>query len=254
MKKLFIVLAAVVLIVVIAGGVLAYTYLQNQNPSPTPSGETNTPPMVPTTVDEIRDAAMVYLAANHSGTIMAMDNLAWTGGKQDTGLLGAENYVYTSGNWSCVIDYPVVPNPVYTIMLDYSTFGVAIRWTGSYQTGVFCETNISTHMIVNDLSEDGIRDLTMMYLKVYHNNTSPYMQNMMSWIGGRMDMGMMVGSNKYSYQSNGWNVTMQNPVVPNPIYTITAIYMPSNMHTAMMTWEGTLDNGTITQTNWDYSP
>jgi hypothetical protein len=254
MKKLFIVIAAVVLIVVIAGGVLAYTYLLNQNPTTTPTGETNTPPMVPTTVDEIRDGAMIYLAANHSGTVMVMDNLAWTGGRQDTGLLGAENYVYTSGSWSCVIDYPVVLNPVYTVTLDYSKADVAVRWVGSYQNGIYCETNASTNGIVSDLSENGIRDLTMMYLKVYHNNTSPYMQGMMSWTGGRMDMGMMVGSNKYNYQSNGWNVTIQNPVVPNPPYTITAIYMPSNMHTAMMTWEGTLDNGTITQTNWTYSP
>src|SRR5512138_700137 len=99
MKKTFIVLAAVVLIVVIAGGILAYTYLPKQNPTPTLTGETNTPPMVPTTADEIRDAAMVYLAANHSGTITVMDNLAWTGGRQDAGLVGAENYVYTSGNW-----------------------------------------------------------------------------------------------------------------------------------------------------------
>lgn len=254
MKKLFIVLAAVVLIVVIAGGILAYTYLQNQNPTPTPSGETNTPPMVPTTVEEIRDAAMVYLAANHSGTVMVMDNLAWTGGRQETGLLGAENYVYTSGSWSCVIDYPVVLNPIYTVTLDYSNADVAVRWVGSFQDGVFSETSASVNGLVSDLNQAGIRDLTMMYLKVYHNNTSPYMQSMMTWTGGQVDMGMMVGSTKYSYLSNGWNVTIQNPVVPNPIYTITAIYMPSNMNAAMITWEGTLNNGIITQTSWAYNP
>ena len=93
----------------------------------------------------------------------------------------------------------------------------------------------------------------MAYLKIYHNETTPYM-NDMSWTGGRMDMGMMVGSDKYNYQTNGWNVTMQNPVVPNPIYTITAEYTPANMHSAMMTWEGTLQNGTITQSSYKYNP
>jgi hypothetical protein len=197
---------------------------------------------------------MVYLAANHTGTIMVMDNLPWTGGRQDTGLVGAENYVYTSGSWSCVIDYPVVPDPVYTVTLDYSKFDVAVRWIGSYQNGVFCEANATTNGIVSDLSENGIRDLTMMYLKVYHNNASPYLQGMLSWTGGQMDMGMMVGSIKYNYQSSGWNVTIQNPVVPNPPYTITAVYMPSGMQHAMITWEGILDNGVMTQNSYAYNP
>jgi hypothetical protein len=69
-----------------------------------------------------------------------------------------------------------------------------------------------------------------------------------------MDMGMMVGSNKYSYMSIGWNVTMQNPVVPNPPYTITAVYSQANMNTAMITWIGTLDNGIIKQTSYEYNP
>jgi hypothetical protein len=254
MRKTLIIAAVFVLIVIIAGGILAYTYLPNQNPTTSPTGETNMAPAIPATVDEIRDAAMVYLAANHTGTIMVMDNLVWTGGRQDTGLVGAENYVYTAGSWSCVIDYPVAPNPVYTITLDYSKFDVAVRWIGSYQNGVFCEANATTNGIVSDLSENGIRDLAMMYLKVYHNSTLPYLQGMMSWTGGRMDMDMMIGSDKYNYQSKGWNVTIQNPVVPNPPYTITAIYTPTNMHTAMMTWIGTLENGTITQTKYVYSP
>lgn len=254
MKKLFIVLAVVVLIVVIVGGILAYTYLPNQNPTTTPTGETNTPPKTLTTVDEIRDGAMVYLAANHSGTVSMMSGLSWSGGRQDTGLLGAENYVYTSGSWSCVIDYPVVLNPVYTITMDYSVTGVGIRWMGSYHNGTFSETSATITGVDSNLTAPGIRDLTMMYLKVYHNNASSYMQNMMTWSGGQMNMGMMVGSNKYSFQGNGWNVTLQNPVVPNPTFTITAIYMPSSMQRAMMMWEGTLDNGIITQTSYAYNP
>jgi hypothetical protein len=254
MRKNLMIAVVIFLIVVITGGILAYTYLANQNPTTAPTGENNTPPAVPTTVDEIRDAAMVYLAANHTGTIMVMDNLTWTGGRQETGLVGAENYVYISGSWSCVIDYPVVLNPVYTVTLDYSKFDVAIRWIGSYQNGIFCEANATTNMIVSDLSENGILDLTMMFLNVYHNNTLPYMQSMMSWTGGQIDMGIMVGSNKYSYQSSGWNITIQNPVVPSPPHTITAVYMPSGMQHALITWEGTLDNGVMTQNSYAYKP
>jgi hypothetical protein len=251
MRKTLIIAAVIVLIVVIAGGILAYSYLPTQNQ--TPNGETNTPPKTLLTIDEIRDGAIVYISANHTGTVSMMSDLSWSGGRQETGLLGAETYVYTSDSWSCVVDYPVVLNPVYTITIDYSKNGAAISWVGSYQNGTFTETSATVTGVDSTLSEEGIRDVTMMYLKVYHNNTSTYM-NGMSWMGGQMDMGMMVGSNKYNYQSNGWNVTIQNPVVPNPPYTITAVYMPSTMQTAMMTWEGTLDNGIMTQNSYLYSP
>src|SRR5512133_1592745 len=98
MRKTLIIAAVVVLIVVIAGGILAYSYLPNLNPTPNQTGETNTPPKTLLTVDEIRDGAMVYLAANHTGTVSMMSDLSWSGGKQDTGSLGAETYVYTSGS------------------------------------------------------------------------------------------------------------------------------------------------------------
>ncbi len=252
MRKTLIIAAAVVLIVVIAGGYLAYTYLQNQNQQGQ-NGQTNTPPKTLLTVDEIRDGAMLYLAANHTGTMPLMSDLSWSGGKQDTGLVGAETYVYTSGSWSMVIDYPVVPNPTCIVTVDYSSHDATVNWVGTYMNQTFRETSASLQGVNSTLTEPQIRDLTMMYLKVYHNDTASYMHGM-SWTGGQMDMGMMVGSNKYSYQSSGWNVTMQSPVVPNPSYTITAVYMPSNMQSAMMTWIGTLDNGTITQTSYAYNP
>jgi hypothetical protein len=251
MRKSLTIIAVITLIVIIAGGYLAYTYLTPQNQGE--NNEINTAPKVLSTVDEIRDGVMVYIAANQTGTVSLMNGLSWTGGRQDTGLLGAETYVYTCGSWSVVIDYPVVLNPIYTITADYTGHGTTINWVGTYQNQTLRETNATMQGVTSTRGQEQIRDLTMMYLKVYHNNTASYMQGM-SWTGGRMDMGRMVGSDKYNYQSNGWNVTIQNPVVPNPPYTITSIYTPTNMHTAMMTWIGTLENGTITQTDYVYSP
>jgi hypothetical protein len=251
MRKPLIIIAVIALIVVIAGGYMAYTYLTPQNQGKI--SEIGTSPKVLSTVDEIRDGAMVYIGANQTGTVSLMKDLSWTGGRQDTGLLGAETYVYTSGSWSVVIDYPVVLNPIFTITADYAGHGTSVNWVGTYQNQTFCETRAIVQGVSSTIDQQQIRDLTMMYLKVYHNDTATYMQSM-SWTGGRMDMGMMVGSDKYNYHSNGWNITIQNPVVPNPPYTITSIYTPTNMHTAMMTWIGTLENGTITQTNYVYSP
>lgn len=102
-----------------------------------------------------------------------------------------------------------------------------------------------------------IRDSVINYIKTQHNQTAPYMQDFM-WTGGMMSNGMMVGSSNYSYQSNGWNVTMQYPITLNPKYTITAnytsliseIFPPRNM----IMWSGTWQNGTITETSYSFTP
>jgi hypothetical protein len=60
-------------------------------------------------------------------------------------------------------------------------------------------------------TQEQIRDSVINYIKMQHNQTAPYMQGLM-WTGGMMSNGMMVGSSTYSYESNGWNVTMQYPI------------------------------------------
>jgi hypothetical protein len=243
MRKTFIAVIVIVLIAVIAaGGYLGYTSLQDQNQTP------SNPQQITNGIENIRDQALTYVAANHTQTFTVMPTGHWSGGRVDTGLLGAETYQFTNGDWQVSISYPVVQSPIYTINC---TAG-GLSWSGTYQDGVINETACS---IAADtlLTEPQMRDLTMMYLQGTHNETSTYMHDM-SWTGGQMDMGMMVGSNKYNYQSSGWNMTIQNPVVPNPAYTVTAVYTPTNMHSAMMTWGGTIYNGTITQTSYGYNP
>jgi len=244
MRKTLLAAIVVVLIAVIAGGYLAYSYLSSQNqPSNTPTASLS--------VEQIRDQAMVYIAANHTQTLPLMQTLHWSGGRQDTGVVGSETYQYTGADWEMMIQYPVVPNPTYTINVNY-TAGGGFTWAGTCINGVIAQTS-STLADNTTLTQEQIRDLTLQYLNAYHNQTSQYMHDL-SWTGGRMNMGMMVGSETYSYQSTGWNVTMQYPVVPNPIYTITAQYMPMGMHSAIMTWDGTLQSGRIAETSYTYNP
>lgn len=244
MRKILIAAIAVALIVVITGGYLGLTYLQGENKTPgNPAQTTNE-------VENIRDQAMLYLAANHTQTFTLMPKDHWSGGKVDTGLLGAEYYLFATSEWEVSINYPVVLNPVYSIVCNYTSAN--LTWIGTYQDGVLDETSCAVETATS-LDEEGIRDLTMMYLQAYHNETSTYMHDL-SWTGGHVDQGMLVGSTKYSYQSGGWNITTQNPVVPNPPYTITAVYTPDNAQTAMMTWIGVFGNGVITQTSYEYNP
>lgn len=243
MRKTFIAAIAIVLIAVITGGILGYTYLQGQN-QPAPSN----PAQTTNEIENIRDQALTYVAANHTQTLSLTPTGHWSGGRVDTGLLGAETYQFTNGNCQIDIHYPVVLNPIYTINC---TAG-GLSWSGTYQGGAINETACSL-AVDTTLTQEQMRDLTLMYLQGNHNETSSYMHDL-TWTGGRMDLGMLVGIDKYNYQASGWNVTIQNPVVPNPIYTVTAVYTPSNMHSAMMTWVGEIYNGTVTQTSYEYNP
>jgi hypothetical protein len=77
------------------------------------------------------------------------------------------------------------------------------------------------------------------------------MQNL-NWTGGNTTPVGIVGGGTYSYISDGWNVTMQFPVVPNTIYTITANYTTPTQ--TIVAWQGTWQNGTITETSYKFTP
>ena len=250
MRKIIIAAIVAVLIVIVAGGYLGWTY-QNQNSfNIQPSGSD-------ALMQQIRDQAMVYIEANNTQTVQLMQNLAWSGGRQDTGLIGSETYLYSSGNWAVQIQYPVIQNPMYTITANYTSGDVTVNWSGTCQNSSLNETSQTINVPLDQTlsTQEQVRDITMAYIKAYHTKTASYMQSFM-WSGGRMDMGMMLGSENYSYQGSGWNVTMQYPVVPNPIYTITAQYTPMNMQSGnvVISWQGNLQNGTIAETVYKYNP
>ena len=204
MRKSIVLVLVVVLIVIITGGYLGYTYYASQtqnNTTPRPS------------VEQIRDQAMVYIEANHTETVQVMQNLNWSGGRQETGLLGSEKYVYCSGNWSVSIQYPVVPNPTYTITANYSSQTVTVDWSGTYQNGALTETSQNINVLSEPLTQEQVRDITMAYIKANHNETATYMKNL-SWTGGRATPEGIVGAETYSYQSSAWDITIQYPVIP----------------------------------------
>jgi hypothetical protein len=184
-----------------------------------------------------------------------MQDLSWTGGRVNTGLLGAEVYLYSSlrnvpgaRGWVVTINYPVVPNPIYTITANYSQTGVLspkyVTWTGTGQSATIVENSYDSNLLS---TQEQARNDVMAYIKAAHNETAQFMQDL-SWTGGRVDQGLLVGSDLYTYISGGWNVTMRNPVVPNPIYTVTADYKaPGTGIPYRVIWEGTWQNGIITE-------
>ncbi len=124
MQKNIIVILAIAAIVIIAGGVTVWVFTnpsQNEDiqntPTPqiTPTLEATPEPGV--SKEQIRDAAIMYIQANHAETEELMCDLSWTGGRAETGLLGAEVYNYSSTGWTVIIEYPIIPNPIYTKQL-----------------------------------------------------------------------------------------------------------------------------------------
>ena len=129
-KNLLIALAVVVIVVIV--GTSSWVVVNPNQPEKTPQV---------TGQEQVRDAAMSYIQTNHPQTAQLMTNLAWTGGRQVTGLVGAETYSYNSTDWAVIIEYPVVPNPIYTINATYSSADLAVAWQGTYQNGSITEAN-----------------------------------------------------------------------------------------------------------------
>jgi hypothetical protein len=133
-NKTLIIIIAIVLIVIVAGSVAWVCNDFNFNPAPTP---TSTPTSA-TPQEQVRDAVMSFIKINHNTqpTFLMTDLMAdlnWTGGRQETGLVGAETYMYTSDFWTVLIKYPVVPNPIYTVYVDFGRISPQVGWQGTVE-------------------------------------------------------------------------------------------------------------------------
>lgn len=136
-KKVFAAIAVVIVIVVVIGVSWVLTLPQQ------PAEELSTQ-------EQARDDVMEYIKTSHLETAQFMNDLAWTGGRvTPEGLVGAETYTYTSLGWNVTITYPVVLNPVYTVIADYSATAAnngssipySVMWKGTWDNGTVTETS-----------------------------------------------------------------------------------------------------------------
>jgi len=89
---------------------------------------------------------MYYIKSNHPDPAQFMKDLVWTGGSVTSqNIVGAETFMYYSQGWNVTISYPVVPNAIYTIVVDYSSLSIGIPyrviWKGTWQNEVINETS-----------------------------------------------------------------------------------------------------------------
>jgi len=104
-------------------------------------------------------------------------------------------------------------------------------------------------------SQEQAREDAMQYIKTSHPETAQFMTNL-AWTGGHADTGL-IGAELYTYNcSQGWQVTIRYPVIPNATYTIEANYDVPEENPSVsyaVDWEGTWDNGTITETLYNFA-
>jgi hypothetical protein len=93
----------------------------------------------------------------------------------------------------------------------------------------------------------------MEYIKFNHPEISSFTKDL-AWTGGRTTPPNLIGAETYVYTSDGWKFTINYPVVPNPVYNITADYSATS--TAIpyrIIWEGLWQNWRINETSYVFA-
>jgi hypothetical protein len=105
--------------------------------------------------------------------------------------------------------------------------------------------------------QEQVRDDAMTYIKTSHPETAQFINNL-AWTGGRTTPQGILGAETYTYLSQGWNVTIHYPVIANPIYAITADYSATSANSSAsipyrVMWQGTWENGNVTETDYTFA-
>jgi hypothetical protein len=93
----------------------------------------------------------------------------------------------------------------------------------------------------------------MSFIKSNHPESAQFMKDLV-WTGGRVTPPNIVGSETYMFFSQGWNVTINYPVVPNTIYKIVADYSATSIGIPYrIIWKGTWQNEVTNETSYVFA-
>jgi hypothetical protein len=102
-------------------------------------------------------------------------------------------------------------------------------------------------------TQEKILNSIMYHIEVNHPETSQFMKNLV-WTGGRVAPQNIVGAETYMYYSQGWNVTINYPVIPNAIYNIVADYSTTSIGIPYrIIWQGTWQNEVINEKSYVFA-
>jgi hypothetical protein len=122
--------------------------------------------------------------------------------------------------------------------------------------GGVCWLLLSSNALPKTPIQEQVRDDAVAYISTSHPETAQFMDNL-TWTGGRTTPQGILGAETYTYTSQGWNVTIQYPVIANPTYAITADYSAASTEDVSIPyrviWQGTWENGTITESSYTFA-
>ena len=91
--------------------------------------------------EEVKDAAIAYIKTTYPKVAQFMTDLAWTGGRLETGDVSTETYIYYASDWTVTVEWLLVSNPTYKVSANYTSAETLIVWQGTYQNGNVKETS-----------------------------------------------------------------------------------------------------------------
>jgi hypothetical protein len=103
--------------------------------------------------------------------------------------------------------------------------------------------------------QEQIRGAVMEYLGSNHPETLQFMDNL-TWSGGRVTPENLLGAETYTYQAQGWEVTIHYPVVMTPLYEITVDYSTTSGGVSIpysVSWTGTWQDGCVTEASYVFA-
>ena len=95
-----------------------------------------------------------------------------------------------------------------------------------------------------------VKDAAIAYVKTKHSRTVQFMTDL-AWTGSRLDSEELGKETYVYYDASGWTVTVQWSLVSNPVYNVSA---ELNSGENFILWQGTYQNGNITETSYTQSP
>jgi hypothetical protein len=252
-KRAFIIIISAVFLIVLIAGYIGVTYNSSNQPAADLNAQT------------ARDSVISYIRENYPVTENFTSNLSWTGGRQNASSPDTEYYVYNATDWYMLLNCSAVANPVYVVDANYARGDVTIEWMGFCQNCTVIEQGYIVYPI-DDFQKPPVQQAQLdafCYFVDNHSEVSQYF-NFAGWQGARITPEGLCGAETYSYTGmmynataiypTGWVMTVQYPVVPNPIYSVNITYTPSGTTQRIIDWQGTCQNGTVAETLYSFTP
>jgi len=164
------------------------------SPTQPPAEDTS----APEAVRAARDAALASFV-KQAGADAPAPGLQWTEERiTPPGLVGAETYRFTSGDWTVTVGYPVVLPSLVHYRVQVSNAPRAVEW----QTRV----DAAGHVAVAPEAVLAARDNALAEIRVKYADKAPPQE--LAWAEQRTTPQGILGSETYEYSSGDWKVTV----------------------------------------------